>query len=125
MTPPSDIDEQVDYWLKQFARFDRINDEVKRLGYPSRSPCFIGGGETARFDDWASTEEESIWKTNCRAMEAIVLGLPEVDRMVIEIIYLGRRNIWDYDQDMLISTLKSAEPEILVAMRKRNIPIYR
>ena len=120
-TEKIDLDDNVDHWLKQYARFDRERDDLRRLGFRSRSLCFITGGESVRLDDWADTEEASIWRQNCKAMGAIIQDLPEDQRMAISIVYLGIRNTPRHTEDALIGLLQTAEPALIAAMRKKNV----
>lgn len=86
------LDDRVNFWLIQWARFCRIDDTD--LGYPSTSSPFIGGGESQRADDWLDGETEKVWIKNCQAMNALIDDLPRIQELVIRKVYLGENLIF-------------------------------
>lgn len=109
------IPARVDYWLTQWARYMR--HPGMRLGYPARSLCFTGGGESQRWADWADDEEERIWLRSVRAVDAAIADLTPDQRMAVCHVYLGQVTALEN----IFGLLESAAQALLAAMQRRNI----
>lgn len=71
-------------WFKHAGR--------PKLGYPPRAVPFSTGGESSRYDDWASIEEEkdAIWQA--RTLDALIEGLSRKESKAVRHVHLQERS---------------------------------
>jgi len=112
------IDRRVDFWLSNWARWMRIKG-LSRLGYPGRSEPFIGGGESQRTDDWELDMQDEIWLNNCRAMDALIDGLPPSQGCAIHHVYLGAS--WRFPRGNVVQLVQDAAKALEIGMNDRSI----
>ena len=114
-----DIPERVDYWLTEWARYDRTYQPQARLGYPRQVKPFVTGGESSRWDDWATDEEKAAWLRNCKTLETLIFDLPAAQSCSVRHIYLGEP--WRFPRDNCLTLLERAAASLLISMNRTAI----
>ncbi len=109
--------ERVDHWLNQWSKWMR--GARTKLGYPSKAVPFIGGGESQRTAEWEEDAQESIWLTNCRAMDALIDSLPPTWGCAVHHIYLGA--VYRFPREDVLSLLAKAMGQLREGMNERAI----
>ena len=108
----------IDHHLRQWARWCRIDDT--NLGYPKRSLCFIGGGESQRWDDYIEDHEQSEFERSARCMDAIITDLKAYEQQVLRAVYLGEHPAV-LRRPRLADILDRIADKLLSGMREKNV----
>ena len=113
-----EIHPDVQYWLDQWARWQRRDDPG--LGYPAKSSPFVTGGESQRADDWLDGENEKIDARNCAIMDTLIEELPFTQKQAIKQLY-GVTRVSVYRFNQLESLLEQASMYLLPRMNDKNV----
>ena len=111
------IDQRVDYWLIQWARW--IRQYRPNLGYPTRSPGLITGGESQRWDDYDEDSTRDAWQTNCEALDTLIADLPPSQGAAIRSVYIGE--VWRFPRHNMLAQLEHAADSLIQSMDKRGV----
>lgn len=117
------LDEDVNYWLTQWAKWSRKDDH--KLGYPKKSVLLSSGGASQRWDDWAESEEQSLHERNCGIMNTLINDLPDLQAAAVRATYLNEKPrkfvVIDNRWRDIPSLLEQAAHSLIVGMRKSGV----
>jgi hypothetical protein len=110
---------RTEFWLIEWAKWIRAFHHD--LGYPHRAIGLVGGGESRRGEDACDDFADEIWRVNCKAMDALIEGLPPSQCCAVRHAYLGEP--WKFPRHNMEKLLEMAEVALLVGMESRGVCI--
>lgn len=105
------VERALDVWREHMQAWSHPG----RVGFPSRSPVFATGGASESFDHLCEVADRHAG----RVMEALIDGLPAIERAALNHRYLG--TIWRFQG--LDEALLSAKANLRRRMPSRGLPV--